>query len=574
MAPDSNARNASPEDNPLAPKRRAARRNRAIELELGGGVGDVRFQARTVDLSREGMFVEVVDPAFWRGQPSRGIVAFASRAREHFPEGLTAHFTRFGISVRADVVRVAQQPGKSEEEFGLGCRFATPLSDAQCATLGLAAAAKVDAAAAKPARPAPPRPSTPPPVPRREPAVPVAADDGDPWSKRAPGERTTRDPATARATSDLDLPPARLPAAEAPRAPVAKGDAPKPSLPLASPLLAKREERRVERRFPLVLVGTGGRWKARTVDVSPGGALVELTDADFLGESSRTLLGFARRANQEFAEGAVVEFGGGAVAAYARVVRAVAGGDGVAGARIGFRFDPSIPAAKCAALGIPHAEDATSDPVLSLLERLPAIPTEPPARVAAPAPAPAPIASAAPLPPPVAPTAPTAPTARAAPAPPAAPVPAPAAGPSSPDSSAESLGDLISEITRRGPVRKSNPPGRRAPKGSVLVHLFPRNGSLAGPRYVGVLQSVRSKAVQVDLDLPAEESDPVSFAAGVGRDVRAVFLREGRVLWEVNLKTVFVTDPGAPPRARLTFVSQKAPPKGLSRRSEPRAASA
>jgi hypothetical protein len=108
----------------------------------------------------------------------------------------------------------------------------------------------------------------------------------------------------------------------------------------------------------------------------------------------------------------------------------------------------------------------------------------------------------------------------------------------------------------------------------VLAHLFPRNGPLAGPRFAGVLQSLRAKAVQVDMDLPEGESDPVAYAAALGRDVRAVFLCDGRVLWEVNLKTVFVTDPGDPPRARLTFVSAKPPPKALARRCEPKAASA
>jgi hypothetical protein len=498
---------ARPEDNPLSPKRRTVRRRRALEVEIQGA--GPRFKAKTVDVSREGMFVEVVDPAFLPPDKGRGLIAFATRTHEEFPHGLTAHFGAQGVTARADVVRVALQPGE-REVCGLGCRFAAPLGDEQCVALGISAESK-DASKAPGA------------------GAPTARASGDRRSESRPGGGGRRE-------ADLELPPARHPAtppapppAAAPAVPAAASDA-------VNPLAAKREDRRVERRFPILLKGAKGKYKASTVDLSSGGALVEVVDPEFLPAGSRTFVGFAAKSAEEFGATATLEFGGGSVLARGKMVRVVAGGEAMGGARIGLRFDPPLAAAQCVALGI--GQPGMGD--LGINGLLAAILADP---------APTTLSTGA------APSGETRVHAGAK------------------DGDEPSFEDLVAGIARKRAANPQRPATPDAPKGSIVVHLFPRNGPLAGPRYVGVLHEVRGKAVQVDVDLPAGETDPVVYAAGAGRDVRVVFLRDGRVLWEVNAKTLFVSDPKDGSQVRLTLVPAKPPPKSLARRFDTRAAS-
>jgi hypothetical protein len=551
-----------PEDNPLAPKRRAARRNRLIDVMVQGQGDGPRYKARTLDLSREGMFLQIVDPSFLPPQEARGIVAFAARARDAFPHGLTAFFEKQKVRVRADVVRVAQHPSKPDEIFGLGCRFALALSDTQCASLGISSDRESPVSTAIPlaepgappsrptARPAPvaetPTTATPAPPPAATPAPP-------PPPRRAP--QVPAEPAVPSGPlfrrGELELPPPRQ--VGAPKPPSRRAPEPavasRPAEDDANPLVAKREDARVERRFSVLLDGARGRFEGRTVDLSPGGALVEIVDPDFLQADARTLVGFARRVDEEFSSSLAVEFAGGSLITRASVVRVVAAGEGVAGLRVGIRFDPPLSAEHCASLGIGRAAaPAGKDRVLAAIEEASEAGSREPETVAqaptrAPAKAPA--------------KAEAAPKKRA---------PAKQAVPADDAAGEASFADLLSSIAKKRSAPRAKPPAVSAPKGAVLVHLFPRNGALNGPRYVGVLQSVRAKAVQVDMDLPDGETDAVGYAAGAGGDVRAVFLRDGRVLWDVNARTLFVTDPGDPPRARLTLVPAKPPPKSLVKR--------
>src|SRR5262245_14741608 len=106
-------------------------------------------------------------------------------------------------------------------------------------------------------------------------------------------------------------------------------------------LSGKRRAPRRRRTLSVRLLGPGGvKYAARTVDVSRGGMLAEITDPDFLPIGDRAdLLPFAARVATVFPQGMDVFFGDGAVQVHADVVRLVTRpGDAVL--LLGCRFQP------------------------------------------------------------------------------------------------------------------------------------------------------------------------------------------------------------------------------------------
>lgn len=78
------------------------------------------------------------------------------------------------------------------------------------------------------------------------------------------------------------------------------------------------------RRFvqPVECSGSSGKYAARTLELSRGGALVELRDPEFLGSAAvSSLLAFSQRVMEEYSGGMRIHFSVPALSLAARVVR-------------------------------------------------------------------------------------------------------------------------------------------------------------------------------------------------------------------------------------------------------------
>jgi hypothetical protein len=120
----------------LTGKRRSPRTPRQIETILEGASGD-EFHGRTIDVSRGGMLVELVDPAFnevGSGDGAMRFVSLAARISSEFSEGMRV---RLGDSRyrKAEVVRLVTRI--QDMAFLLGCRFTPELTTKECRLLGV-----------------------------------------------------------------------------------------------------------------------------------------------------------------------------------------------------------------------------------------------------------------------------------------------------------------------------------------------------------------------------------------------------------------------------------------------------
>jgi hypothetical protein len=346
------------------------------------------------------------------------------------------------------------------------------------------------------------------------------------------------------------------------------------------------------------LLGPGGvKYGARTVDVSRGGMLAEITDPDFLPLGERAdLLPFAARVATVFPQGMDVFFGDGAVQVHADVVRLVTRpGDQVL--LLGCRFHPELSDFDCRLLGVETAGDETDlvaaggdagDPPIAAAsddspeDRPPETdaaeielpPTPRPASSQAPAAAPAP---ATPSPAPVSgfqladerrtarrePLLPAAPPSSSSPQretprsprpsaarPAEAPLTLPPAAPPPPRpplrevafAPAPSLG----ADSRALSLRLAGP-------GVVLAHLFPVCGTIFGfgSRFAARVVELDDRRVVLEVAVPEEERDPLAYAAGLGADTRAVVVKDGAVLWETRIVVERLLDGSMPATVRV-----------------------
>ena len=128
-------------------------------------------------------------------------------------------------------------------------------------------------------------------------------------------------------------------------------------------LSGKRRTPRRRRTLAVRLLGPGGvTYAGRTVDVSRGGMLVEVSDPDFLPFGERAdLLRFAARVAAVFPQGTDVFFGDGAVQVHATVVRLVTR-PGDCDLLLGCRFQPELSDFDCRLLGVEAVGDERALP--------------------------------------------------------------------------------------------------------------------------------------------------------------------------------------------------------------------
>jgi hypothetical protein len=129
-------RRGKPEDStPVVGRRRAVRHPRSVKVECLAPDG-MRFAARTIDLSREGSLIEILDPRFLTSPDIATLVPFAARVAEEFGRGLVILFAGGALRVPARVVRLASGTRRLSP-MRIGCRFESPLTDWACRMLRL-----------------------------------------------------------------------------------------------------------------------------------------------------------------------------------------------------------------------------------------------------------------------------------------------------------------------------------------------------------------------------------------------------------------------------------------------------
>ena len=335
----------------------------------------------------------------------------------------------------------------------------------------------------------------------------------------------------------------------------------------------KRRASRKRRTLSIECRGPGGlRVEARTVDVSRGGTLIEITDPEiFSTDRSAPFAGRAKEFETLFPDGIDVSFGEGAVLAFARIIRHVVDADRPELVLLGCQFAPELSPVDCRLLGIEFenreatgsdAADGTSSSMrrdgdelvafISTPGRSWSAPDEPTDSSPVHAPSPAsPLGANLVYGAKSRATEVVVPKAHAAvhcreliDAPVVLPVAVPV---STPSPAGEGLTD--EDLRHMGRERRRAPAsavGGKAAEwagaGRVAVYLFPSMAGATAPRYHGRLEIFDERHVVVDLPVPPSDSDPVGHGAGLGENVRAVFVRDGHVLGESNCRVTRLSE--------------------------------
>lgn len=351
----------------------------------------------------------------------------------------------------------------------------------------------------------------------------------------------------------------------------------------------KRRTLAIECRGP-----DGLRVEARTVDVSQGGTLIEVTDPTvFATERPGRYADRGDEIRAMFPEGVHISFGDGAVLACAEFVRCVAVPERPEAVLLGCKFDPPLTPGDCRLLGIEVGGDETHDGTNGVrravrqfatiedalvgfidskgcpwsesegaIDARPIAVSKPGATLGAkiafqPKLRPAPAVAAGPA----------KPTAVAAPV--KAPTTLSMAAPAAPPVHGEGVTD--DDLRRIGRERSratiAAVPGKAAAwtgPGGVTAYLFPSMAGAMSARYHGRLEALDDRTVIVELPVPAGDGDPIGHGAGLGEAVRVVLVSEGHVLGEVPCRVTQLEET-AQGSLRATLAPTSKPPDALRR---------
>ena len=112
--------------------------------------------------------------------------------------------------------------------------------------------------------------------------------------------------------------------------------------------------------MPVECAGATGKYKARTIELSRSGALVEIRDPDFRdGDPKSSLLTFSARVMSEFAGGMRIRFFAPKVSLAARVIRTTRHPT-AASLLIGCEFLTELTEQRCRMLGLPTGDSPTA----------------------------------------------------------------------------------------------------------------------------------------------------------------------------------------------------------------------
>lgn len=117
-------------------KRDGPRQRRELEVLLRGRAG--RFAARTVDISRSGVLLQVTDPIYAHVQFD--LTRFTANIERHFRTRVDVRFIEAEIGVAAEVARLTVSRAEDHGENGrmlMACHFRSNLTPVQCHALGI-----------------------------------------------------------------------------------------------------------------------------------------------------------------------------------------------------------------------------------------------------------------------------------------------------------------------------------------------------------------------------------------------------------------------------------------------------
>jgi hypothetical protein len=118
----------------FAGKRHSRRRRRSIPVVFVRG--DLRIHARTSDVSRGGALIEIDDLSQLVVDPEAPLFAVSCRVNDLFHEGVDLSFPDVSMTVPSGIVRVSPHDRRARAVL-VGCSFEAPLSDDECAALGV-----------------------------------------------------------------------------------------------------------------------------------------------------------------------------------------------------------------------------------------------------------------------------------------------------------------------------------------------------------------------------------------------------------------------------------------------------
>lgn len=131
-------------------KRAAVRTYKFLDVRVKGRRGV--FHGMAVDISATGMLLRIIDKDFAHAEEVDRLMPYTARVWFHFENGLDVAFDAGKFRAAADVVRVTGYCGRGRGLILIGCRFREPLTDEQCASLGIEAGPDVAARTLEPNR--------------------------------------------------------------------------------------------------------------------------------------------------------------------------------------------------------------------------------------------------------------------------------------------------------------------------------------------------------------------------------------------------------------------------------------
>jgi len=126
---------ADAERAPVEERRRGERLQKVLYARVHGRHS--AYRAMVLNISYRGALVTITDPDFEISAHEADLGLAGLRVASHFGEGLRLELLDPPLTLAAEVVRLSEAKQGNEYLFWLGCQFEEPLSDEECAALGV-----------------------------------------------------------------------------------------------------------------------------------------------------------------------------------------------------------------------------------------------------------------------------------------------------------------------------------------------------------------------------------------------------------------------------------------------------
>jgi twitching motility protein PilT len=126
---------AEAERAPAEERRRGERLQKVLYARVHGRHS--AYRAMVLNISYRGALVTITDPDFEISAHEADLGLAGLRVASHFGEGLRLELLEPALTLPAEVVRLSEAKQGGEYVFWLGCQFEEPLSEDECAVLGV-----------------------------------------------------------------------------------------------------------------------------------------------------------------------------------------------------------------------------------------------------------------------------------------------------------------------------------------------------------------------------------------------------------------------------------------------------